>query len=128
MTARATLGLRPKHWNKSKSKVDEIGKLKGSKADEVIDTHKMAVCPGFIDIHAHSRFTLLANPKAESKGQGVTTEAVGNCGCSTAPIRKHALENVQTLVQWTICRTEIDFDWFTLSEYLARQETRGDLN
>lgn len=110
----------------SNGKIHEIGKLKGSKADEVIDAHKLAVCPGFIDIHTHSDLTLLANPKAESKvRQGVTTEAVGNCGFSAAPIRKHALENVKTFVQWMTCGAEIDFDWLTLSEYLNRLKSAG---
>lgn len=53
---------------------------------EVIDAQGLFVCPGFIDMHTHSDFTLLVNPKAESKvRQGVTTEVVGNCGGSAAP-------------------------------------------
>src|SRR5262249_29646973 len=47
----------------------------------------LAVTPGFIDIKTHSDFTLPINPKAESKvRQGVTTEIVGHCGFSVAPI------------------------------------------
>jgi N-acyl-D-amino-acid deacylase len=45
------------------------------------------VAPGFIDIKTHSDFTLPINPKAESKvRQGVTTEIVGHCGFSVAPV------------------------------------------
>ena len=45
------------------------------------------MAPGFIDIKTHSDFTLPINPKAESKvRQGVTTEIVGHCGFSVAPI------------------------------------------
>jgi N-acyl-D-amino-acid deacylase len=51
-----------------------------------IDATGRIVSPGFIDIHAHSDFTLPTNPRAESKiRQGVTTEVVGNCGFSVAP-------------------------------------------
>ena len=45
------------------------------------------VCPGFVDPHSHSDFSILANPTAESTiRQGVTTEVVGNCGWSYAPV------------------------------------------
>ena len=45
-----------------------------------------AVAPGFIDMHTHSDFALLAHPSAEAKvRQGVTTEVTGMCGFSPAP-------------------------------------------
>src|SRR6202011_4840752 len=57
------------------------------KAAKVIDAGGLAVAPGFIDIKTHSDFTLPINPKAESKvRQGVTTEIVGHCGFSVAPV------------------------------------------
>jgi N-acyl-D-amino-acid deacylase len=41
----------------------------------------------FIDIKTHSDFVLPINPKAESKvRQGVTTEIIGFCGFSVAPV------------------------------------------
>ena len=53
----------------------------------VIDATHLAVAPGFIDIKTHSDFTLPINPKAESKlRQGVTTEIIGHCGFSVAPV------------------------------------------
>jgi N-acyl-D-amino-acid deacylase len=56
-------------------------------ADTVIDATGLAVTPGFIDIKTHSDFTLPINPKAESKvRQGVTTEIIGHCGFSVAPV------------------------------------------
>ena len=43
--------------------------------------------PGFIDVHSHSDWRLWSNRRAESKiRQGVTTEVVGNCGFSPAPV------------------------------------------
>ena len=53
-----------------------------------IDAAGLAVAPGFIDIHSHSDYTLLMDPRAVSAiHQGVTTEVVGNCGFGCFPIR-----------------------------------------
>ena len=64
---------------------------------EIVDANNCTVCPGFIDMHSHSDFTLLKYPQAESKiSQGITTEVVGNCGVSPAPVSR---ANYQYLVQ-----------------------------
>ncbi len=53
-----------------------------------LDATGLAVAPGFIDIHSHSDYTLLMDPRAVSAiHQGVTTEVVGNCGFGCFPIR-----------------------------------------
>jgi len=60
--------------------------LKGD-AEKIIDAGGLTVTPGFIDIKTHSDFVLPINPKAESKvRQGVTTEIIGHCGFSVAPV------------------------------------------
>ena len=54
---------------------------------EEIDATDLVVAPGFIDIHSHSDLSLFFEPHAESKiRQGITTEVVGNCGISPAPL------------------------------------------
>ncbi len=56
-------------------------------ARRVVDAEGLIVAPGFIDIKTHSDFTLPYAPRAESKiRQGVTTEVVGHCGFSLAPV------------------------------------------
>jgi N-acyl-D-amino-acid deacylase len=56
-------------------------------AEKIIDADGLVVAPGFIDIKTHSDFVLPINPKAESKvRQGVTTEIIGHCGFSVAPV------------------------------------------
>ncbi len=53
----------------------------------VIDATDKVVAPGFIDIKTHSDWTLPLMPKSESKiRQGVTTEVIGHCGYSCAPV------------------------------------------
>jgi len=52
----------------------------------VVDVAGKVVCPGFVDLHSHSDWTLLGCPSADSRiRQGITTEITGNCGSSAAP-------------------------------------------
>lgn len=74
----------------SGDRIVAIGDL-GSRGDvasrRTIDAGGLVVAPGFIDIKTHSDFTLPINPRAESKiRQGVTTEIIGHCGFSVAPV------------------------------------------
>src|SRR6266404_293697 len=68
-------------------RIARIGAGLAGDAGRLIDAAGLAVTPGFIDIKTHSDFTLPINPQAESKvRQGVTTEIVGHCGFSVAPV------------------------------------------
>jgi len=102
------------------AKIDEAIDVK---ANKIIDAEGLAVCPGFIDIHTHSDFVLLVNPKAESKvRQGVTTEVVGNCGSSAAPAKGAALERAKRIMSgYGIDRVE----WTSFSDYLNLLEKKG---
>jgi N-acyl-D-amino-acid deacylase len=56
-------------------------------ADRLIDAEGMVVCPGFIDTHSHDDAYLLINPHCDDKvRQGVTTDIIGKCGFSLAPL------------------------------------------
>ena len=66
------------------------GDLSGVEAARVIDATGQIVCPGFIDMHAHSGLVMLAEPHHEPKvRQGVTTELIGVDGNSYAPFKSH---------------------------------------
>jgi N-acyl-D-amino-acid deacylase len=70
-------------------RIAAIGRI-DAEADE-LDARGLAVAPGFVDIHSHSDYTLLVDPRAVSAiHQGVTTEVVGNCGFGCFPIRDPA--------------------------------------
>ena len=76
----------------------------------------MVVAPGFVDIHSHSDFTLLVDPRAQSQiYQGVTTELVGNCGHGCGPFVgdierfKGNIYGYQDLLK---------IDWGSLGDYL----------
>ena len=56
-------------------------------AQRVLDAHGLVVAPGFFDAHSHDDLYLLVNPACDEKVlQGVTTDVIGNCGFSPAPI------------------------------------------
>jgi N-acyl-D-amino-acid deacylase len=66
------------------------GDLAAVQARRTIDATGRIVCPGFIDMHAHSGLVILAEPRHEPKvRQGVTTEVIGIDGCSYAPFASH---------------------------------------
>ena len=68
-------------------RIAALGPFLAGDTNKVIDAEGLAVTPGFIDIKTHSDFVLPINPKAESKvRQGVTTEIIGHCGFSVAPV------------------------------------------
>jgi N-acyl-D-amino-acid deacylase len=56
-------------------------------AFRVVDATGSVVTPGFVDCHSHTDWSIQANPTAESTiRQGITTEIVGQCGWSNAPV------------------------------------------
>lgn len=61
-------------------------------AKRTLDLAGLVVCPGFIDVHTHDDWVVLAKPEHVPKlSQGVTTTIVGNCGISLAPLRSSAI-------------------------------------
>src|SRR6185295_8812731 len=59
-------------------RIEHVGAVNGHRAERVVEAGGRLVCPGFVDPHSHSDWSLLANPRAESTiRQGVTTEVVG---------------------------------------------------
>ena len=77
-------------------RISALGRFLAAGSARVIDAEGLAVTPGFIDIKTHSDFTLPINPKAESKvRQGVTTEIIGHCGFSVAPVLPGKLELIR---------------------------------
>jgi N-acyl-D-amino-acid deacylase len=91
-------------------------------AKRTIQAPGLHLAPGFIDPHTHSEFTLLADPRAESKiRQGVTTEVIGNCGFSPAPLSGAAVDATQAEAK----RVGANVTWTSMAEYLERLRNPG---
>ncbi len=103
--------------------IAEIGDLSREPAGRTLSAAGLAVMPGFIDMHSHSDWRLWANPRAESKiRQGVTTEVVGNCGFSPAPVSDEFREEMKGFALYL--PPGMDFSWRGMGDYLRRY---GDL-
>ena len=117
---RADVGVR-------RGRIEAIGDLAASPAGERIDARGRVVCPGFIDMHTHSDLSLFLCPTGDSKiHQGVTTEVVGNCGFSPAPLTPEHAETVQSLHGFfgSFVR-ELDWGWRTYGEFAERLGSGG---
>ncbi len=105
--------------------ISAIGKLHDSGAGRIIDAEGLVVAPGFIDIHGHSSYSVLIDPRVESKvRQGVTTEVSGNCGTSPAPMSGAVREYREAFMRPQLPEG-FDLDWETMGEYLDKIDERG---
>ncbi|MFO8059145.1 MAG: D-aminoacylase [Bacillota bacterium] len=105
-------------------RVAAMGDLSRARAELEVEAPGMVIASGFIDIHTHSDTPLLVSGEAHSHiRQGVTTNVIGNCGTSLAPVTDLAVEQMrgrlggdEALIEW---------EWRSLDEYLRLLEDRG---
>ena len=105
-------------------RVAQIGRVDPAAAALQIDASGRLVTPGFIDVHSHADFTVLAFPSAESAiMQGVTTVVTGNCGGGIAPAcPERDVRRVAFAYQpdWGV-----EITWSSFPEYLSRLRDLG---
>ena len=110
-------------------KIAAIGEKVAGEAKQVVDAQGHVVCPGFIDAHGHSDFTLFVNHRGESKiRQGITTEVTGNCGFTAGPItEEHEDDLVHYLANTIVLSDELraNWKWKSQDEFLRYSARNG---
>jgi N-acyl-D-amino-acid deacylase len=92
---------------------------------EVVDATGRVVAPGIVDLHTHSDVSNLSEPHAISAiEQGVTTQVVGLCGFSAAPVVD---ATIATMVdeEPVFGFPGVDWSWRTMRDYLATVDRVG---
>ena len=93
-------------------------------AAHTVEAGGLHVAPGFIDPHTHSDLPLVVDPRAESKiRQGVTTEVIGNCGFSPAPLMGAAVEEMNAKA----ANLSLEVTWQSMAEYLDHLRNPGTI-
>jgi len=115
--ARTDVGVRDEH-------IVAVGDLSREHAGRSLNASGKALAPGFIDMHSHSDWRLWENRRAESKiRQGVTTEVVGNCGFSPAPVTPEFIDDLRGFALHV--PTGMDFGWRSFGDYLDAFDAEG---
>jgi len=95
-----------------------IGPLADARATRRIDAKGLVVAPGFIDMHNHSDYTILVEPKAESAiRQGLTTLVLGESR-SAGPLKAGENDDPRSRADGATP------DWTTLGGYFEKLETQ----
>jgi N-acyl-D-amino-acid deacylase len=112
----------------SQGRISKMGKIQGE-GDRIIDARGLMVSPGFIDLHTHNELTLMINPEADKLKMGVTTEIVGTCGVSAAPVRKDRYEELRMAFctvgggyGFFLDHPRVDWEWSTFGEFMEKLE------
>ncbi|MEM2893106.1 MAG: D-aminoacylase [Candidatus Bathyarchaeia archaeon] len=111
----------------SDGRIVSMGRLGDAKAGRVIEADGLAVSPGFIDTHSHTDVTIMLFPTSDSKVmQGVTTEVVGNCGLSLAPIKGDLeLQRRYVAAFHPEMASLLPWNWRSLGDYYRAVERLG---
>lgn len=105
-------------------RVIDVGPLGAASARLVIDAAGRMVTPGFVDAHSHTDWSIHANPTEQSSIRyGATTEIVGNCGISSAPLNDRSRPAMESRL--ATFGLEPPITWSTFAEYLETVEAQG---
>ncbi len=87
---------------------------------QVIDATHHWVCPGFIDLHAHSALEPFQHPALMPKiAQGFTTEVIHPDGLAPAPVRSTERDERQAYLDGLEGHGPDNWSWSSLQEFLT---------
>ncbi len=96
-------------------------------ARRTIDARERFVAPGFVDAHSHSdALPMMSEPQPFKLLQGVTTEIVGNCGFSVAPLDGASAAYAEEA--WGDLFPGVAVDAGSFADYMSRVDAAGPTN
>jgi N-acyl-D-amino-acid deacylase len=98
----------------------------GELAGEVVEAHGLWLCPGFIDVHAHTALRSYDDPLlVEVLSQGVTTQVICPDGLAPAPVSPGRWAERRDYLRALEGPGPEEWPWTTFAEYLeALERTR----
>lgn len=85
-----------------------------------VDGTGLLLCPGFIDLHAHSALRSFDDPLLAAKvGQGFTTDLVSPDGLGPAPVSDATLATRRSYLQGLEPSVAAPWSWRSMADYLA---------
>ena len=85
----------------------------------VVDGEGLLLCPGFIDMHAHTALESFRNPWLEPKvAQGFTTELIHPDGLAPAPVSLQGVEARRAYLRALEGEGPTRWDWSSFAKYL----------
>lgn len=101
------------------SRIVEVRKCSDSEAVSIVDATDQIVCPGFINMHAHSDLRVFKHPEEDSTVmQGFTTVVLGQDGLSVAPLDSQNKALMMSRVSGLLGTYLTQWPWHSMSEYL----------
>jgi N-acyl-D-amino-acid deacylase len=109
-------------------KIVKIGTLKKEQAKERLNVQGLTVSPGFIDIHTHADALPFLSPREEGRIlQGITTDVIGNCGVSLAPVAQKTFQLLKKYTGPFCMEAPLPWDWQTVGDFLKRIEEKKSI-
>jgi N-acyl-D-aspartate/D-glutamate deacylase len=104
--------------------IEKPGILGSARSIPNLDVKGLVVCPGFIDVHSHAdNAPFLAQDDLTKIGQGITTEVIGNCGLSLAPIENG--NEAEFLLKYQRHFAFEYVGWHTVADLLTAVDLQG---
>ena len=106
-----------------------VGDLGGRDARRTVDVRGCVVCPGFIDVHSHSEFSLLKGVDVDARlRQGITTDLLSPDGFAYAPLSPGRLAEMESYLEVFNGAPDPSWEWSTTGDYLAMFDRRVGIN
>ena len=110
-------------------RIAQVGGIRTSDADRVLDAGGLIVAPGFVDLHTHYDAQIQWDPWCSiSCWHGVTSVAMGNCGFGFAPVRPDERERAMLMmsrneaIPLKTMQVGMLWDWVTFPDFLDSLE------